>query len=367
MHDFPVHPDQLTPQWLTMALREGGAIGDGLEVTGFTTATIGEGISLLGLVQRVSLTYSDGDSPVGPDSVVIKFAHPLEANRAIAMNTDMYWREIDFFRNIAPHVEMPLTSCYYAAIDRETGENAVVLEDLKAYRAGDQVAGIHADEARRIIDAYAPLNAAFWGKTDQPLLAETMRIDTTYRDTLPAGVFGTWERCRELFPHCITDDVMAALPRYVDSLLDLHTLMGQRTQTLIHGDVRLDNVMFGEGPEQHPIVLIDWQAVMISNPMQDLAYLLSQSVDTEVRRAHEDELVAYYCDKVTELGVEGYTLEQATEDYDVAVLWIMCYPLIIGGAFDPANERGLALTEAVLRRATQAVTDRNLLALLPAT
>jgi hypothetical protein len=365
MHDFPTHPDELTAAWLTMALRKGGAIGEGQEVASFSSSTIGEGISLLGLVQRVELTYSDGGGSAGPASVVIKFAHPLEANRAIAMNTNMYWREIDFFRNIAPHVEMPLTACYHADIDLATGDNAVVLEDLRAYRAGDQVAGVSAAEAKQIIDAYAPLNAAFWGKTDQPLLADTMRIDTTYMETLPPGVFGTWERCRELFPHCMTEDVLASLPRYIDALLDLHKLMGARTQTLIHGDVRLDNVMFGQGDGQHPIVLIDWQAIMISNPMQDLAYLLSQSVDTEIRRAHEDELVAYYRDKVTELGVEGYTLEQATNDYDVAVLWIMCYPLIIGGAFDPANERGLALAELVLRRSTQTVTDRNLLRLLP--
>ena len=58
-----------------------------------------------------------------------------------------------------------------------------------------------------------------------------------------------------------------------------------------------------------------------------------------MRRAHEGELIAYYRDKVTELGAKGYTLAQATADYDVAVLWIMSYPLIIGGAFDPANER----------------------------
>ena len=42
----------------------------------------------------------------------------------------------------------------------------------------------------------------------------------------------------------------------------------------------------------------------------------------------------------------------------------MAYPLIIGGAFDPANERGLALAQTVLQRSTQTVTDRNLLSIL---
>jgi len=215
-----------------------------------------------------------------------------------------------------------------------------------------------------VIDAYAPLNAAFWGKTDQPLLARCMRIDSSYVEPFLPGVFGTWERCRELFAPCITPDVLDALPAYIAKMRDLHAMMGARTQTLVHGDVRLDNVMFGRTATQHPVVLIDWQAVMVSNPMQDLAYLLSQSVSTEMRRAHEDELIAYYRDQVTSLGVNGYTIAQASADYDVAVLWIMSYPLIIGGAFDPANERGRALAEAVLRRSTQTVTDRGLLKLL---
>ncbi len=365
MATFPTITDELSAKWLTEMLRGSGDLGEGRHVASYRADTIGEGVSLLGLVQRISLAYSDGDGPAGPESVVIKFAHPLEANRAIALNTNMYQREIDFFAKIAPSLDMPLTRCFFADNDPASGMAIVVLEDLKAYRAGDQVAGIGPDEAKRIIDAYAPLNASFWGRCDQPLLDDCMRIDSSYLEPFLPGVYGTWERCRELFPHCIAPEVLDALPRYVESMRALHAMMGARTQTLVHGDVRLDNVMFGEGPEQHPIVLIDWQAIMVSNPMQDLAYMLSQSMETELRRAHEDELIAYYRDRVTELGVEGYCIEQATADYDVGVLWIMCYPLIIGGAFDPANERGLALAEAVLRRSTTTVADRNLLSLLP--
>ncbi len=366
MATFPTITDELSAEWLTQMLQGCGALAADRQVTSFDAETIGEGVSLLGLVQRISLSYGDGEGGTGPDTIVIKFAHPLEANRAIALNTNMYQREIDFFERIAPSLDMPLTRCYFADNDPRSGMSIVVLEDLKAYRAGDQVSGIGPAEAQQIIDAYVPLNAAFWGRCDQPLLAECMRIDSSYMEPFLPGVFGTWERCRELFPHCIAPEVLDALPRYVDSMRALHAMMGARTQTLVHGDVRLDNVMFGEGPGQHPIVLIDWQAVMVSNPMQDLAYMLSQSMDTDVRRAHEDELIAYYRDRVTELGVEGYSIEQATADYDVAVLWIMCYPLIIGGAFDPANERGLALAEAVLRRSTTTVADRGLLSLLSA-
>ena len=364
MNDFPAHPDALTEQWLTGMLQTAGELDTEGQVVAFRTEVIGEGISLLGLVVRVALDYG-GPGTAGPDTVVIKFATPVEANRAIAMGNNMYHREIDFFENIASRIDMPLTKCYFAALEPESGDNVVVLEDLKAYRAGDQIAGIDVDEAKEIIDSYSPLNAAFWGQTDQPLLADTMRVDSTYIEGFVPGVEATWERCRELFSHCITPEVLEVMPRFVESLRDLHRMMGERTQTLIHGDVRLDNVMFAQTPDQHPIVLIDWQAIMISNPMQDLAYLLSQSMDTDLRRANEEALIAYSRDKLTELGVEGYSLEQARDDYDVAVLWIMAYPIIIGGFCDIEQERALALAELVLKRSTQTVTDRNLLARLP--
>ena len=365
MPTFPTQPDQLTAEWFTAMFRDAGVLGADRSVTSFESASVGEGLSLLGVVHRTELTYSEGDGAAGPDTVVIKFATLVEANRAIAMNTNMYQREIDFFRSIAPRVEMPLAACYFADIVKETGDNIVVLEDLKAYRAGDQLTGIDLGEAKAIIDAYVPLNAAFWGKTDDPLLDDCMRIDSSYVEPFLPGVYGTWERCRELFADSFAPDVLAALPRYIDSMRDLHRLMGERTQTLVHGDIRLDNVMFGQTAEQAPIVLIDWQAIMVSNPMQDLGYMLSQSMDTELRRAHEDELIAYYRDRITGLGVEGYTLEQARADYDVAVLWIMCYPVIIGGVCDPTNDRGRELAAQVIQRSTQTVSDRGLLSLLP--
>jgi aminoglycoside phosphotransferase (APT) family kinase protein len=362
----PTTTSELTTSWLTEMLHEAGALGADREVSGFEAITIGEGISLLGLVQRIELSYSEGAGEAGPASVVIKFAHPLPENRGIANNTRMYEREIEFFNQIAPHIDMPKTACYFARMAPGSDMNAVVIEDLRAYRNGDQVAGIDAGEARQIIDAIAPLHAAFWGRTDLPVLDNFMRIDTEYADLLAPGWQNTWERCRDQFGHIMPEEVREALPRFAAQMPQLHQLMGKRVQAVIHGDVRLDNVMFGQDPDQHPVMMIDWQNIMISNPMQDLGYMMGQSVETDVRREHEDGLVSYYRDRVTGHGVEGYSLEQAVDDYDTALLWSMNYALIIGGAFDPANERGRLLTEKIVGRATTAVADRGLLRMLAA-
>ena len=269
MPTFPTQPDQLTAEWFTAMFRDAGVLGADRSVTSFESASVGEGLSLLGVVHRTELTYSEGDGAAGPDTVVIKFATPVEANRAIAMNTNMYRREIDFFRSIAPRVEMPLTACYFADIVKETGDNIVVLEDLKAYRAGDQLTGIDLGEAKAIIDAYVPLNAAFWGKTDDPLLDDCMRIDSSYVEPFLPGVYGTWERCRELFADSFAPDVLAALPRYIDSMRDLHRLMGERTQTLVHGDFRTGNLLVDADGIR---AVLDWELCHLGSPTEDLGW-----------------------------------------------------------------------------------------------
>jgi len=128
----------------------------------------------------------------------------------------------------------------------------------------------------------------------------------------------------------------------------------------------MDNAMFGDGdPELHPLMLVDWQAIMISNPLQDVAWMLSTCLPVDVRRETENDLLHYYHRQLLGAGVKNYTFDQCVDDYDVAVLYMLSYPLIIGGAFDPANDRGRELAEACLRRSSQTVSDRGVLDRIP--
>jgi hypothetical protein len=358
---FPSQPHELSPSWFTDALSTAGALQPGRRVVDYSYGNVGDIEGLLGLVLRFRLVYDGDGPPPGPESVVVKFATNVETNRAIGMNTRVYEREVTFFNTIATSVQVPIPVCYFADVDPVNGDNIVVLEDLKLYRAGDQIDGVRPDEIKLIIDAIAPLHSAYWGKTDQPLLADAMRVGTNYIEPFMPGVEAMWENCVRLFPHAIATDVLPEVGRFVSGLRDVFRLNGQRTQSLVHGDVRLDNVMFGLGPDQHPVMLIDWQNIMVSNPLQDVAYLMTQSVDIEVRRQHETELVEYYHSILVEQGVAGYSIEQCWNDYDLAILFLFAYPLIIGGFCNMDSPRAIKLAEAVLSRSSTAISDRNLL------
>jgi len=355
----------LTAEWLTRMLRSAGQLTGGQEVRDFSIHSIGDGVGMVGKVVRIELGYQH-HSPLAPLSLVIKFTHELEEKRFVGMKLRAYEREVTFYNKIAGSVAVPKPACYFATVAKGTGESMVVLEDMRRYRAGDQLVGVGFDEAKQVIDALAPLHAAFWGNTGQEFLRDAMRVDSTWTEPYMQIVQGTWRNCVAQFGYSMPAAVKESLAEYVGGLRRLHAVIGDRAQTLLHGDPRMDNLMFNEGEEGPPVILLDWQTLMISNPLHDLALMLSMSATTEARRSMEDELVRYYYSKVIELGVTGYSLEQCYDDYDLAVLYMMSVALIMGGAFDPANERGRRLAEEVLRRSCASVVDRGMLERMPA-
>lgn len=361
---FPVRPELLTVEWLEGLIRGGGDLAAGERLVSFTVKPVGEVIGVLGEVVRVFLTYSAPNA--GPATLVIKFAHKNAENRQIANNTKMYEREVLFFNEVAREVAMPMTKCYFAQMDPVTGGNAVVIEDLVGYDVGDQVRGVTLEQVKMVIDAIAPLHARFYDNWSEKF-GHMMTIDSEeYIEGFTPGFFGTWEQAIKNFPECFPKEILDAMPRYVAGLKKLMKEMGNRKMTFIHGDVKMDNAMFGGGkPGLLPVIMIDWQNMMVSNPLQDLAWLAASSLKVDVRRAIEEEYLAYYQAKMAEHGVKGYSIDQIRDDYDVALLFMMNFNMLIAGAFVPSSERDRQMAIAGLDRAIAAVVDRGLLARIP--
>ena len=49
---------------------------------------------------------------------------------------------------------------------------------------------------------------------------------------------------------------------------------GRRSATVVHGDYRLDNVMFG-AEEPHVVAIFDWEMATVGDPLADVGWLLS--------------------------------------------------------------------------------------------
>ncbi len=63
-----------------------------------------------------------------------------------------------------------------------------------------------------------------------------------------------------------------------------------RPWTIVHGDYRADNLLFGGDR----VVVVDWQTVGLGPGPADLSYLLGASLVPDARREHEAALVDRY-------------------------------------------------------------------------
>ncbi|PRC52853.1 phosphotransferase, partial [Mycobacterium sp. ITM-2017-0098] len=57
-----------------------------------------------------------------------------------------------------------------------------------------------------------------------------------------------------------------------------------RTRGLVHGDFRLDNMLFGQEGADRPLTVVDWQTVTWGPAFTDVAYFLGCALPIEQRR-----------------------------------------------------------------------------------
>lgn len=336
----------LTPEWLATAL--------GGPVHRVTTEPVGTG--QIGTVYRLHLT---GDGV--PERLLAKLPAADPGTRG--MLAGAYRQEIRFYTEIAATVTVRTPRCHHAEIHGDGTQFVLLLEDLAPARQGDQIAGCPVAHAHPAVANLAGLHAPRW-------------CDSTLLDIEGFGRNGPGEAAtlRELYGptaeifldrlgHRLTptdrDTVRACGDVIGDWLLARPERFG-----LVHGDYRLDNLLFTTGAPP-AVTAVDWQTVNLGLPARDLAYFITTGLDPEIRRTAETDLVTTYHRHLVELGVTGYTLDACLQDYRFAALQ---GPLVavFGAAYGAPSERGDAMFAAMTRRSCAAIRDLGSLTAEPA-
>ena len=131
---------------------------------------------------------------------------------------------------------------------------------------------------------------------------------------------------------------------------------------LVHGDYRLDNLMFTPGGPE--VAAVDWQTLSLALPARDLSYLVATSLSPEDRSAHERDIVVAYHQALVGFGIADYPLELCWEDYVFAMLQV---PLVttFGCAYSTSRtERGDRMFAVMVARGCAAIRDLGTLDLV---
>lgn len=379
---LPETPAELSADWLSGVLRN--EANETLTIDRVEQQVLGEGEGFLGDLLRLRLHYSDTDqnntttATTAPTSIIAKL--PKLENRTMGELLGAYERENMFYLSLADKMPVAIPKLHYAEFDRDAGSEkqleilqslnrwptwthlaisklgtwvaskkqrryVLLIEDINDAQPGDQIAGADFAKAQPLLQALAMMHAKFW-RSEQleghfwllPLdidgrmkhaVSKRSRsaFDAVFRDVLDAGL-APW-----------VDDVMTS---FVDDLDQLCT----GPETLLHGDMRLDNVFFRD-PSPEGVVFFDWQLVRRGPAAYDLAYLLSGALPPEF--GSDAELLDIYHTTLTANGVTDYPREALQRDYELG-LRIVLGSLIAVDQMQLGDDRGVQMIRLWIER-----------------
>ena len=347
---IPRGPEDVTPAWLGSVLKT--------EVLDVDVTPIGTGQT--GATYRVSATYQ-AEQPDLPNSFAIKLSAQDDAVRErVALG---YRSEVEFYSRIADKMRIPIPRAFHCDISDDGADVVLLLADMAPAVQGDQIAGCTPAEARLAVEALAGLHGPSWcdpAWMDLPSIAMPKPGD----DAAAQGLGEISKMAADIVIDRLGSHISAQDQETLVAAMSSVTpwLMAEpKRYALMHGDYRLDNMLFDPGRTR--ITVVDWQTVGIGLPARDLAYFTATSLEPAIRSETERDLVERYHRSLVGYGITDYDVDTCWRDYRLGVVQA---PLLVtlGTAFAATTERGDEMMLAMLSRGCQAIRELDTLDLI---
>ena len=351
---IPRYPGEVTPEWLSAALSKGRT---SVEVSAVDVVAIGTGQT--GATYRVTAKYATDPGDL-PQTFVIKL--PAQDDTVRDRVVIGYRSECTFYSTVADRVRVPTPQCFYCEITEDAMDYALLLADQAPAVQGDQIAGCGEQQARLAAVALAGLHGPSWC---DPFWLDLPGMGFPRADEASAkGLGDVAIMSADITLEKLGDRMSAEDRETFTTTMGLVTpwlLANQDRFALLHGDYRLDNLLFD--PERTWVSVVDWQTLGVGLPARDLAYFTATSLNPQLRPTIEKDLVRDYHRALLGYGVTGYDFDACWRDYRLGVPQA---PLIsaLGFAFAAGTERGDDMVLTMLERGCQAIRDLGTLELI---
>lgn len=355
MADFPTRPDEVDAAWLEEHLGAAGVLR-AARVADLSWQSIGTG--QVGDTARFKIGY-DRDAPHAPRTVAAKFASSDATSRQTASALSLYSREVMFYRDIANLIETRVPRSYAALVDANGSDFVLLFEDLGPCRAGNQLAGCTLAEAEQAICQIAALHAA---TRDHAVL------DCAWLQPNPqaqAMLRSLYPQAQAIFRERYADDLapeLMAICEGLNACVDLWFDRGHASRSVIHGDFRLDNLLYGIRGGAEPVALVDWQTVGVGCGLTDVGYFLGCGIGSDLRHPNEAALLDLYCSEMSRRGV-ALVCDDIWDDYCIGALHGVS-TAVFSAAFVVRTERGDANFLSMARGACELALEHDSLGAL---
>jgi hypothetical protein len=301
------------------------------------------------------------DAAEGPSTLLAKVgAGDSAARERVSAG---YANEVGFYKYLDETLDIRTPRCWYAAISDDDRRFTLLLEDLAPRVPGVQVEGCSVERAAGVLVNLAGLHAPRW---NDPTLLELDFLGNTMEGEAAEFLGEVAASACEQFVERYRKELGgedAATILAAGKLITKWATASQEPFAVTHGDYRLDNLMFGDDPDD--VVALDWQTMTLAPPARDVAYFLGTSLDVEARRDAERDLVGLYHGALLRRGVRDYSFERCFDDYRLGVLQATMITSL--GAIFATRERSAEADDMFMAMATRscaAIRDLDTLSLL---
>ena len=264
-------------------------------------------------------------------------------------------KEVGFYTVLVPTLDVRTPHCFYGAIVDDEANFTLLLEDMAPATPGVQADGCTVEQATGAVRNLAALHAS-GGTTVRCTITGSSRPSCPIRrsSSPPSSARrrrSSWRATARNWA-TRTPRPFGRRPRPFGGW----TVQGREPFAVVHGDYRLDNLMFP--PSGENVSALDWQNVSVGPPGRELAYFVGTAFEAPERRRQEDALVAAYHESLLARGVVGYEADRCHDDYRLGQLQ---GPLItvLGAVYATAEQSESAdrMFLAMARRSCAAIRD----------
>ncbi len=352
----PMHVDEITPEWITYALKQGGYLKNA-SVKSIEKKILGDAKGFLSSVVQARIEYDTMEKDA-PYSVVVKIEPEEGEFKDFGDELNAFQREIYFYKEVAANLSIRLPELYYA-VDKPPAYS-MVMEDLSSYIPGDQVVGMHEEQVMTTVEEIAKIQARYWNNQALEKLAwmpYMNNISDTYVDN--------WQSFIENFGYCLNDNAKELCARLARSIDWKKNEIMKRPRTIVHSDLREDNLLFPPPGEDSSILILDWQIAVRSIGAFDVARLLGGSELANERKGHEFQVLRRWYDTLLQQGIMDYKWEDAVYDFRLGMLSYLCYPVHFHPAIIGVEGRAKLLAETIFTRSFASAVEINAGSVLP--
>jgi len=361
--ELPATTKDITVEWLNEVLHDDGLLGD-TDIISIDKEQIGVGEGFMSDIVRLLVTYSNTASNL-PKTMIAKMPTDYKPMREISIRRGVFEKEIRLYTEIVPKSPIRCPELYFSGMDKVNDSYVLLMQDCSNYELADpNQKGLSNQQLIKIASTLADFHARWWHNKDNPHPEITwiQYFSDFISDRYWGDIFHVrWEDFLKV------EFARSALPKgcteIIEKIVDQWNSFGDNfpsdNLTINHSDFKADNIFFDWEDKENPVVIFDWGSFMMGRGVADLTRLLATSVDKELRRQVEKEIIQLYHDRLVSNGIKGYSFDDCWNDYRKSLVIYSYFPILTFSINDYSNERAITHGRLSVDRWFTAILENN--------